>query len=160
MTRTTGTYRVTQCADEQVRAFVPSPLPPSAPLLALDDQARQALSDAMAALGRLAVAADMLPNADWFLYGFVRKEALITSQIEGTQATLQDVLAFEAGEEVSRPEDVRDVCNYVDALTYARRELARPQGLPLATRLLCEAHKRLLKGIRGRNKQPGEIRRG
>jgi len=89
----------------------------------------------------------------------VRKEALITSQIEGTQATLQDVLAFEAGEKAERPDDVREVCNYVDAMTYARGELARPKGLPLATRLLCDVHKRLMKGARGSEKQPGEIRR-
>jgi Fic family protein len=101
----------------------------------------------------------MVPNAEWFLYGFVRKEALITSQIEGTQATLQDVMAFEAGEQAERPDDVREVCNYVDALKYARKELASPKGLPLAIRLLCEAHKRLMKGVRGSDKQPGEIRR-
>jgi Fic family protein len=80
----------------------------------------------MTALGKLAIAADMVPNSEWFLYGFVRKEALMTSQIEGTQATLQDVLAFEAGEKAERPDDVREVCNYVDALTFARGELARP----------------------------------
>ena len=70
----------------------------------------------------------------------MRKEALITSQIEGTQATLADVLAFEAGGKAQRPDDVREVCNYLDALNYARSELARPRGLPLATRLLGEAH--------------------
>jgi Fic family protein len=110
-------------------------------------------------LSRLAVAADMVHSAEWFLYGFVRKEALITSQIEGTQATLQDVLTFEAGQQTQRPEDVLEVCNYVDALTYARKELARPKGLALSIRLLCEAHKRLMKGARGSEKQPGQIRR-
>ena len=159
MKRATGTYQVTKWDREEVRAFIPAPLPPANPPLVLDDQTMRALSDANAALGRLAVAADMVPSADWFLYGFVRKEALITSQIEGTQATLQDVLAFEAGEQAQRPDDVREVCNYVDALTYARKELARPKGLPLATRLLCEVHKRLMKGARGSDKQPGEIRR-
>lgn len=119
---------------------------------------KQAISDALAALGKLAVAIDMVPSTDWYLYGFVRKEALSTSQIEGTQATLQDVLAFEAGERAQRPDDVREVCNYIDALTYARRELARPKGLPLTTRLLCEAHKRLMKGVRGSMQQPGKIR--
>lgn len=158
MKRISGTYHITKWGEEEVSAFIPSPLPPNSPL-SLDAETRTALSEAMAALGKLAVAADMVPNADWFLYGFVRKEALITSQIEGTQATLQDVLAFEAGEQAQRPDDVREVCNYVDALTYARKELARPNGLPLATRLLCEAHKRLMKGARGSEKQPGQIRR-
>jgi len=159
MKRATGTYRVTKLDGEEVRAFIPASLPPAKPPLSLDDQSTKALPDAMAAIGRLSVAADMVPSSDWFLYGFVRKEALITSQIEGTQATLQDVLTFEAGEQPQRPDDVRDVCNYVEALTYTRKELARPKGLPLATRLLCEAHKRLMKGARGSDKQPGEIRR-
>jgi Fic family protein len=159
MKRPTGTYRVTEWDGEEVRAFVPSPLPPADPPLALDDQSSQSLSDATAAIGRLAIAADMVPSADWFLYGFVRKEALITSQIEGTQATLRDVLAFEAGQQAQRGDDVREVCNYVEALTYARRELGRPKGLPLSTRLLCGAHKRLMKGARGSESQPGAIRR-
>jgi len=159
MKRTTGTYRLTTWDQEEVRAFIPAPLPPARPPLVLDERAKETLSEAMAALGRLGIAADMAPSADWLLYGFVRKEALITSQIEGTQATLRDVLAFEAGQQAHRPDDVREVCNYVDALAYARRELARPRGLALATRLLCEAHKRLMKGARGRTKEPGEIRR-
>jgi len=159
MRREAGAYQVTKWENEEVRAFVPAPLPPANPPLTLDDETRRSLSDATSALGKLAVAADMVPNAEWFLYGFVRKEALITSQIEGTQATLQDVLAFEAGEKAERPDDVREVCNYVDALIYARGELARPKGLPLATRLLCDVHKRLMKGARGSEKQPGEIRR-
>jgi Fic family protein len=159
MKRETGTYRVTKWENEEVRAFIPVALPPANPPLALDDETRRSLSDAMSALGKLTIAADMVPNADWFLYGFVRKEALITSQIEGTQATLQDVLAFEAGENAKRPDDVREVCNYVDALTFARGELTRPKGLPLAIRLLCGVHKRLMKGVRGSDKRPGEIRR-
>lgn len=159
MKRETGTYRVTKWEKEEVRAFVPAPLPPANPPLELDDATRRSLSDAMTAVGKLSIAAGMVPNADWFLYGFVRKEALITSQIEGTQATLQDVLSFEAGEKAERPDDVREVCNYVDALTFARGELAHPKRRPLATRLLCDAHQRLMKGARGSERQPGEIRR-
>ncbi len=159
MERITGTYRITRWDHDEVRAFVPVPLPPTRPRLTLDAQTLRTLADATAALGKLSVAADMVPNADWFLYGFVRKEALITSQIEGTQATFQDVLTFEAGEPAQQPEDVREVCNYIAALTYARQELARPKGLPLGRRLLCEAHQRLMKGTRGNDKQPGEIRR-
>ena len=159
MARTTGTHQITHAGEETVRAFVPAPLPPLDPALRLDEATMRVLAEAMTAVGKLAVAADMVPSAAWFLYGFVRKEALITSQIEGTQATLQDLLAFEAGERAKRPDDVRDVCNYIDALDYARRQIARPKGLPLSIRLLCEAHRRLIKGVRGADKQPGEIRR-
>lgn len=88
----------------------------------------------------------------------VRKEAVITSQIEGTQATLKDVLTFEATRKAERPDDVQEVCNYVEALAYARREIANPKGLPLTIRLLREAHKRLMRGERGADKLPGEIR--
>ncbi len=159
MPRTTGTYRVSRWENEQVRAFVPAPLPPARPALRIDGALVTSLTTATAAMARLNVAANMVPSADWFLYGFVRKEALITSQIEGTQATLQDVLAFEAGEHAERPDDAREVCNYVEALTYARQQLAKSKGLPLSTRLLCEAHRRLMKGVRGADKQPGKIRR-
>ncbi len=159
MARVTGTYKVTVAGQEKVRAFIPHPLPPKDPPLTLDANLQGLLAEAMAALGRLAVAGTMVPSADWFLYGFVRKEAVISSQIEGTQATLQDVLAFEATQKTDRPEDIQEVCNYVEALSYARREIARTKGLPLSMRLLCQAHKRLMKGTRGAEKQPGEIRR-
>ena len=159
MARETGTYRITRFADEEVRAFIPAPLPPRNPPLAIEGQLATVLSEAGAAVSRLAVAGVMVPSADWFLYGFIRKEAVISSQIEGTQATLKDVLTFEATHKTDRPEDVREVCNYVDALAYARREMAHPKGLPLSSRLLCEAHKRLMKGIRGAVQQPGEVRR-
>lgn len=158
VSRTTGTYRVMRVGDEQVQAFMPHPLPPANPSLRVDEATGELLAQAMVSTGRLAVAADLVPSEEWFLYGFVRKEALITSQIEGTQATLRDVLGFEAGQRAERPDDVRAVCNYIAALNYARRELARPRGLPLATRLLCEAHKRLMAGVRGGDKQPGRIR--
>jgi len=157
--RITGTYRVSRAGGEEVRAFAPIPLPPVDPPLSLDGDLGKALATATTSLGQLAVAANLVPNSEWFIYGFVRKEALITSQIEGTQATLRDVMAFEAGQAAERPDDVREVCNYVDALAYARREMIRPKGLPLCTRLLCEAHKRLMKGVRGSDKQPGEVRR-
>jgi Fic family protein len=153
-----GIYRSTTFGDETVRAFVPHPLPPRKPELQIEGRLAQLLAEANAAVGKLAVAADMVPSPDWFLYGFVRKEAVVTSQIEGTQATLQEVLEFEATDKTERPDDVREVCNYVDALNYARREIARPKGLPLSARLLCAAHKRLMRGVRGADKMPGEIR--
>ena len=159
MKRETGIYRTTVAGGERVRAFVPHPLPPANPPLVLDEQLSALLSEAAAALGQLAIAGAMVPSADWFLYGFVRKEAVISSQIEGTQATLRDVLEFEVTEKADRPEDVEEVCNYVAALTWARRELARPKGLPISSRLFCHAHQRLLRGARGANRQPGAIRR-
>jgi len=162
MPRTTGTYRVSTAADvggEAVRTFVPFPLPPADPPLVLDDRLAALHAEALAAVGKLGVAGAMVPNAHWFLYGFVRKEAVISSEIEGTQATLQDVVTFEATRRTDRPDDVRDVCNYVRALTFARKEIASARGLPLSTRLLCEAHKLLMRGVRGADKMPGEIRR-
>lgn len=158
MARTTGQYHTTKAGGETVRAFVPVPLPPVRPALVLEGQLAALYADAVAAVARLDVAGTMVPDADWFLYGFVRKEAVITSQIEGTQATLQDVLTYEATHKAERPEDVQQVCNYVDALAFARREIASPQGLPLTMRLLCAAHKRLMRGARGADKQPGGIR--
>jgi Fic family protein len=133
--------------------------PPANPPLVLDGRLTQQLSEATAALGQLAIAGAMVPSADWFLYGFVRKEAVISSQIEGTQATLRDVLEFEVTQKSDQLEDVQEVCNYVEALTWARRELAKPKGLPISSRLLCQAHQRLLRGVRGASREPGVIRR-
>jgi Fic family protein len=156
--RTLGTYRVTRVGDEEVRAFLPKPLPPKAPPLAIKGPLTELYVQATAALSRLAIAGAMIPNASWFLYGFVRKEALVSSQIEGAQATLEDVLAFEAARHARHPADVQEVCNYVDSLNFTRAELAKPKGLPLCTRLLCQAHARLMREARGADKQPGVIR--
>jgi len=159
MDRVTGTYRSNSLAGETVRAFVPRPLPPAKPPLVIDGRLAELHAAALAAVDRLAIAGTMVPSAGWFLYGFVRKEAVVSSQIEGTQATLQDVLEFEATAQTDRPDDVREVCNYVEALTWARQQMNSERGLPLGTRLICEAHRRLLKGTRGEGKQPGELRR-
>ena len=159
MTRKTGQYRITSTLGEEVRAFVPYPLPPTDPPLVMDSLTAELLAAAQTELARLAVAGSMAPGTDWFLYGFVRKEAVITSQIEGTQATLRDVLTFETTDQSERPDDVREVCNYVDALTCAREQLASPKGLPLSIRLLCDTHRILMRGVRGMNKLPGEVRR-
>ena len=158
MKRITGIYRIAIAGGEKVKAFIPHPLPPANPPLVLDTKLSALHGKALAAIDNLAVAGDMVPSADWFLYGFVRKEALISSQIEGTQATLLDVLTYEATSQAERPADAEEVCNYVEALAYARAEIAKPKGLPLCTRLLCEAHKRLMHGARGSEKQPGVIR--
>ncbi len=133
-------------------------MPPSQPELQIDEQLAKLLANATTAVGKLAISADLVPSTDWYLYGFVRKEAVMTSQIEGTQATLEEVLEFEATDKTVHPDDVREVCNYVDALNYARREIRRPKGMPLSTRLLCAAHKRLMRGVRGADRMPGEIR--
>jgi len=158
MARVTGTYRTSVVGNEQVRAFIPSPLPPKAPPLVIEDDLDRLHAEALAAIGLLAVAGAMVPSANWFLYGFVRKEAVISSQIEGTQATLMDVMAYEATRKAERPAEVEEVCNYIDALIFARAEIAKPKGLPLSTRLLCEIHKRLMHGTRGSDKQPGAVR--
>jgi Fic family protein len=158
MARTTGTYCVSTVAGEKVQAFIPRPLSPEGPPLVIEGNLAKLHTEAVAAVGRLEVAGAMVPSPDWFLYGFVRKEAVVSSQIEGTQATLQDVVAYEATRQSDRTADVEEVCNYVDALAYARKELANPKGLPLCVRLLCAVHKRLMKGARGSEKQPGTIR--
>lgn len=157
--RQTGTYVETVAGGERVRAFVPHSLPPAKPPLKLDNRLDTLLSEASAAVTRLRIAGAMVPSADWFLYGFVRKEAVVSSQIEGTQATLADVLEFEATNKTQHRDDVEEVCNYVEALSWARRELSKPKGLPISTRLLCGAHKRLMRGTRGASRMPGEIRR-
>jgi Fic family protein len=159
--RETGRYIRKTVAGEEVAAFVPFPLPPANPPIALNEGLQEKLHSAEARLARLDVASEMVPSLDWFIYAFVRKEAVVSSQIEGTQATLVDLLTFEAGsaaEAADNRDDVREVCNYLDALTYARKELGRAKGLPLSMRLLHETHRRLMHGVRGANKQPGEIR--
>jgi len=118
------------------------------------------LARAQHAVSRLDLAGEMVPSLDWYIYAFVRKEAVVSSQIEGTQATLDDLLTFEGASDGGKPDaDVEEVCNYLDALAWARAELARPKGLPLSMRLIHGVHQRLMKGVRGASKQPGEIRR-
>lgn len=159
MSRQTGTYQTSTTLGESVRAFVPYPLPPTDPPLTIEGELGERHAAAMVAIGRLRVAGAMVPDPGWFLYGFVRKEAVLSSQIEGTQATLRDVATFEATSSADRPADVEEVCNYVEALSHARSRLADPAGLPLSTRLICEAHRNLMQGVRGQDQLPGEIRR-
>ena len=158
MNRDTGTYVISTTLSEPVRAFVPHPLPPARPALAPDlcaDLNRQA----ELALARLAGVSGLVPSVDWLLYSAIRKEALLTSQIEGTQATLTDLLDEEAGFKVSNTDDVEEVTNYLRAFRWVQEQLRDPQGLPISVRLLCEAHRLLLDGARGAGKQPGELRR-
>lgn len=158
MVRSTGTYSITTTAGESVRAFVPYPLPPAAPPLA--PACFEALNrDAEMALSRLAGVAGLVPSVDWLLYSAIRKEALLTSQIEGTQATLTDLFDQDAGLKLANADDVEEVTNYLRAFRYVQSHLRSPDGLPISVRLLCTAHGLLLDGARGTGKQPGELRR-
>lgn len=158
MKRSTGTYATSTTLGESVQAFVPHPLPPFDPSLSFDsfvEQNRQA----ELALARLSGVSGLVPSADWLLYSAIRKEALLTSQIEGTQATLTDLFDEEAGFAVSNTDDVEEVTNYLRAFRLVRDNLRDPNGLPISVRLLCDAHRLLLDGARGAGKQPGELRR-
>jgi Fic family protein len=157
--RRVGRYERVTVGGEKVDAFIPFNLPPARPALIIDAKLEHRLQKAEQALRRLDLAGDMVPSLDWFIYAFVRKEAVVSSQIEGTQASLVDLLAFEAEEHPHANADVEEVTNYLDALAYARRQLESQGGLPLSVRLLNEAHKRLMRGVRGASKRPGEIRR-
>lgn len=159
-TRETGRYEITSTSGENVRAFVPHALPPTAPPIVVAGELAERLRVAEQALVRLELAGEMVPSLDWFIYAFVRKEAVLSSQIEGTQATLMDLLNYEAEGNAPPPNaDVEEVCNYLDALNFLRAQLADPEGLPLSMRLLNEGHRLLLRGVRGESKQPGQIRR-
>ena len=158
MKRTTGTHATSTTLGESVLAFVPHPLPPSGPTLAMDSLVEQN-RQAELALARLSGVSGLVPSVDWLLYSAIRKEALLTSQIEGTQATLTDLFDEEAGFAVSNTDDVEEVTNYLRAFRLVQDNLRSPQGLPISVRLLCDAHRLLLEGVRGAGKQPGELRR-
>jgi Fic/DOC family N-terminal len=130
--RTTGRYERVTAGGEKVDAFVPFGLPPARPALVIDGKLEHRLREAEQALRRLDLAGEMVPSLDRFIYAFVRKEAVISSQIEGTRASLVDLLAFEAEEESQPTADVEEVTNYLDALAYARGQLASKRGLPLS----------------------------
>ncbi|MGA7800009.1 MAG: Fic family protein [Gammaproteobacteria bacterium] len=138
------------------RAFVPKPLPPQ-PVVDLAPELQQLLSKADRALGRLDGSIRTLPNPDLFVFMYVRKEAVLSSQIEGTQSSLNDVLEAEAEIfDADRPRDVDEVLNCVLAMNYG---LERLHHLPLSIRLIREIHHQLLSGVRGGNRQPGELRK-
>jgi len=140
---------------EGYSAFIPAPLPP-APPLRFDSQLATVLAGAGTALGRLDGVAATLPNPELFVAMYVRREAVLSSQIEGTQSTLDDVLAYEIDSDRAKlPRDVEEVVNYVNAMNYG---LQRLQTLPLSLRLLREIHGRLLAGGRGSDKTPGKFR--
>lgn len=137
------------------KAFSPLPLPPK-PALQLDDETQALLSQADRALGRLDGSIQTLPNPSLFVFMYVRKEAVLSSQIEGTQSSLNDILEAEVQiYNADRPRDVSEVLNYVNAMNFG---LGRLKDLPVSVRLIREIHERLLKGVRGANRQPGELR--
>src|SRR5579875_2894665 len=153
----TGRYEVTAVGGEQVRAFVPAPLPPVPPI-ALEGTLQRLLESAVLALGRLDGVSTLLPDKSLFLYAYVRKEAVLSSQIEGTQSSLSDLLLFELEEAPGVPlDDVVEVSNYVAALEHGLARLR--EGFPLSNRLIREIHGVLLSRGRGSGKDPGEFRR-
>lgn len=158
MKRVTGAYVESSTLGEVVKAFVPFPLPPQKPSLSLNDFYLLNHSAEMA-LARLSGVSGLVPSVDWLLYSAIRREALLTSQIEGTQATITDLFDDEAGFDVSNTDDVEEVTNYISAYRLVRNNLQNPKGLPISVRLLCKAHKLLLNGVRGTGKQPGALRR-
>ena len=153
----TGRYEVASIGGERVRAFVPAPLPPK-PALLLDGSLQQSLELAILALGRLDSVSMHLPDESLFLYAYVRKEAVLSSQIEGTQSSLSDLLLYELDEAPGVPtDDVREVSNYVAAVNHGLHRLR--ENFPLSNRLIREMHQVLLSDGRGGGKTPGEFRR-
>jgi Fic family protein len=136
------------------RAFVPVLLPPN---IRMDTELQDLLSKADRALGRLDGSIQTLPNPDLFVFMYVRKEAVLSSQIEGTQASINDLIKAEAEIfDAARPSDVAEVVNYVAAMNFG---LERLKDIPLSRRLILEIHERLLRNVRGNKMNPGEIRR-
>lgn len=137
------------------RAFIPAPLPPQPPIH-FDEEMANLLSNADQALGRLDGIAPQVPNPDYFIWMFARKEAVLSSQIEGTQSTLDDLLLFELDDITQRKrEDTQETANYLVAMRYG---LDRLPTLPLSQRLIREIHEKLMQGVRGKTKTPGEFR--
>jgi Fic family protein len=152
-----GRYVAVTTAGEPFQAFVPGPLPPEPPVV-WSAALRRRFDAALVALGRLDAVTALLPNAALLLYSFVRKEAVLSSQIEGTQSSLADLLLYEIDEQPGVPvDDAREVSRCVAALERGLKKLRG--GLPLCTRLLCEMHRVLLTHPGGRGKTPGEVRR-
>lgn len=138
------------------KAFIPADLPPK-PQIQIDAEMQHLLSEADRALGRLDGSVQTLPNPDLFVFMYVRKEAVLSSQIEGTQASINDLIKAEAEIfDADSPGDVAEVINYVQAMNYG---LERLEKLPLSRRLIEEIHARLLKDVRGNKMQPGQLRK-
>lgn len=141
---------------EGYRAFIPEPLPPQPPI-SMDDELIEILSKADRALGRLDGVVSVLPNPDFFVAMYVRHEAVLSSQIEGTQSTLEDVLEWEIeAHNDDRPKDVEEVINYIAAMNHGLQRLSE---FPLSLPLIQEIHALLLRDVRGAHREPGQFRR-
>jgi Fic family protein len=152
-----GSFRTTTVAGETYFAFHPKPLPPDAPLV-IDADLQDLLESANQALGRLDGVTLLLPDPDRFLYSYIRKEAVLSSQIEGTESSLSDLLLFEHDVAPGVPiEDVRETSNYISAMNHGLNRIQG--GFPLSARLIREIHEKLLTGGRGAERPPGEFRR-
>ncbi len=153
----TGRYDVTAVGGEEVRAFVPHPLPPDPPLV-LSGALERAVERAVLAVGRLDGISSLLPDRGLFLYAYVRKEAVLSSQIEGTRSTLSDLLLFEMDEAPGVPmDDVVEVSRYVAALDHGLERMRA--GFPISSRLIRDMHGILLAQGRGQDRDPGHFRR-
>ncbi|MBF0205290.1 MAG: Fic family protein [Oligoflexia bacterium] len=157
MKRITGKYLTVSTVGEKVKAFIPNSLPPD-PAIEWSPKLRDKFEEALIALGRLDSVSNLLADTTLFLYMYIRKEAVLSSMIEGTQSSLSDLLLFELGEEPGVPlDDVTEVSNYVAALKHGMKRLDR--GFPISLRLIKEIHEVLLSKGRGQEKSPGEFRR-
>jgi Fic family protein len=156
MERRTGEYITSTIGGESFQAFIPEPLPPQPPL-EISGELIESLEKANRALGRLDGISHVLPNINLFIYQYVRKEALLSSQIEGTQSSFSDLLLYETDAVPGVPvEDTEEVSNYIAALQHGLERLRN--GFPLSLRLIREIHEILLRGGRGAMKQPGDFR--
>jgi len=156
MNRETGRFFFSGLSCEPVRAFIPDPLPPDPPLQ-IDGELQTLLDDALVSLGRLDSASIFLPNVSLFLYQYIRKEAILSSQIEGTESSLSDLMLYELKENPGVPlDDVEDVSCYVSALMHGIERIK--DGFPLSLRLIKEIHVKLLSSGRGADKEPGQFR--
>lgn len=147
-----GSY-ITQLAG--YKSFIPAPLPPQ-PAIKIDENMQKQVKEALRLIESLNTLADALPNTDLFITMYVKKEALLSAQIEGTQASLEDIFAFESGEYLKNVNDVVEVVNYIKALHYG---MDRLESLPMSLKLIKELHAILLDGVRGAEKTPGEFKK-
>jgi Fic family protein len=155
----TGQYKlISTVGDKKVRAFIPDPLPPNPPLN-FDSKLQELYERSLLAVGGLSNLSTLLPDTNIFIYNYVRKEAVLSSQIEGTQSSLDELLLYESTQAPGAPlEDVQELINYVRAIDHGMKRL-RDDGFPLSLRLIREIHGELLAKGRGSGREPGEFRR-